>query len=113
MTKFLYLIRGGHENAQKMSPEEMQGHMQTWTSWMKSMADKGQFVDGLPLANEGKCVRNGGEIISDGPYPEGKELVGGYLIINAENLDHAVEISKECPVYEYGGLVEIREIVNM
>ena len=113
MTKFLYLIRGGQDVAKQISPEEMQSHMQSWTNWMKSLADKGQFVDGLPLASEGKCVRNGGEVISDGPYPEGKELVGGYLIINAENLDEAVEISKPCPVYEYGGLVEVREIINM
>ncbi len=113
MTKFLYLIRGGDEKAKELSPEEMQSLMQTWTTWMKSLADKGQFVDGLPLSPDGKCVRNGGEVVSDGPYPEGKELVGGYLIVNAENLDEAVEISKPCPVYETGGLVEIREIINM
>ena len=113
MTKFLYLIRGGQEKAAQLSPEEMQAHMQTWTNWMKSLVEKGQFVDGLPLASEGKCVRNGGEVISDGPYPEGKELVGGYLIVNAEDLDDAVEISKACPVYENDGLIEVREIINM
>ena len=113
MTKFMYLFRGGHDNMQKMSPEEMQEHMGKWKTWMSALAEKSVLVDGLPLSREGKKVKDFGNVITDGPYAEGAEIVGGYLIVNAENLDHAVEISKQCPIFENGGQVEVREILSM
>lgn len=113
MSNFLYLFRGGDARRLQQSPEEMQEHMQKWGVWMGSLREKGQLVDGLPLGKEGKVVEKAGEIITDGPFAEGAEVVGGYLIVTADNLDNAVEISKGCPVFEHGGNVEIREIMSM
>jgi hypothetical protein len=113
MTKFMYLFRGGREKMAAMSAEESQKHMQVWGAWMKSLAAKGTLVDGLPLAKDGKQVKNGGKIITDGPFAEGAEVVGGYLIVNAKNIEEAVEVSKGCPIFETGGEIEVREILNM
>jgi len=113
MTKFMYLFRGGDAAMQAMSPEQMQEHMQKWGVWMKGLSEKGQLVDGLPLSKEGKRVKQKGAVISDGPYAEGAEIVGGYLIVNAKDLAEAVEISKACPIFENKGEVEVREIMNM
>jgi len=113
MTKFLYLFRGGDARRVQQSPEEMQAHMQKWGAWMGGLAEKGILVDGLPLGNDGKVVAESGNTITDGPFAEGAEVVGGYLIVNAENIDSAVEISKGCPIFEHEGNVEVREIMSM
>ncbi|MDN5216674.1 YciI family protein [Fulvivirgaceae bacterium BMA12] len=113
MAKYLYLFRGGDENWANASPEETQAHMQKWGVWMQDLAQKGKLVDGLPLAKPGKVVEKSGEVIHDGPFAEGAEVVGGYLIINADSLDEAVQMSKECPIYEHNGSTEVREIMNM
>ncbi len=113
MTKFLYLFRGGDAKRLDQSPEEMQAHMQKWGAWMQSLAQSGTLVDGLPLNTGGKVVASDGETVTDGPFAEGTEVVGGYLIVNAKDLSHATEISKGCPIFEYGGTCEIREVMNM
>ena len=113
MTKFMYLFRGGDASMKEMSPEESQAHMEKWKTWMGQLAQDGKLVDGLPLARGGKQVEKSGSIVVDGPYAEGKEVVGGYLIVNADSIDQAVEISKGCPIFENDGTVEVREILSM
>ena len=104
MRQYLYVFRGGYP-PEEISPEEMQSHMEKWVSWMQKISAVGH-----PLHSEGKVVRNGGDVITDGPFTEGKEIVGGYVTLPANDMDHATEISKECPIFEWGGFVEVREI---
>lgn len=114
MTKYMFLFRGGNYEKLQQSPEEMQAHMQKWINWMQGLSKQGILVDGLPLGKEGKRVTDGGDVILDGPFAEGKEIIGGYLIVNANSLDEAVTISKGCPVLEREtGQVEVREIMGM
>lgn len=113
MSNFLYLFRGGHDGWTDLSQEEKQDHMQLWGKWMGELKEKGQLLDGLPLAEDGKVVEKKGEIITNGPFAEGAEVVGGYLIVSAEDLDEAVELSKGCPIFENGGNVEVRQIMSM
>ena len=113
MKEFMYLFRGGDARRVQQSPEEMQAHMQNWGVWMKELADSGNFVAGLPLDKEGKVVQQYGKVITDGPFAEGKEIVGGYLIVKAKDMDHAVELSKACPIFEHDGITEVREILPM
>lgn len=113
MTKYMYLFRGGDAARTEVSPEDMQIHMEKWKNWMGGLAGKEQLVDGLPLSKEGKTVVGANAIVHDGPFAEGKEIVGGYLIVNAESLDDAVIISKGCPIFEHDGTVEVREIMSM
>lgn len=111
MQKYLYLFRGGDARMATMSPEETQAHMAEWGVWMKSLAEKGQLIDGLPLKGEGKQVTKGGNVVSDGPFAEGAEIIGGYLMVNASSLDEATELAKGCPVLgSEDGNVEVREI---
>lgn len=113
MSNFLYLFRGGHDDWAQQAPEVVQAHMKKWGAYMGGLKEKGQLVDGLPLAETGKVVENKGEVITDGPFAEGSEVVGGYLIVTSDSLDEAVELSKGCPIFEYGGNVEVREIMSM
>ncbi|MEM6864497.1 MAG: YciI family protein [Bacteroidota bacterium] len=114
MSNFLYLFRGGDEAYQKLSQEEKQAHMEVWGKWMGGLREKGHLLDGLPLDEDGKVVHNRGELITNGPHAEGAELVGGYLIVSAKDLEEATEISKGCPIFDYdGSTVEIRQILDM
>ncbi|GAB5473426.1 MAG: YciI family protein [Maribacter sp.] len=113
MSNFLFLFRGGDARRLEQSPEEMQAHMQKWGAWMGGLKEAGKLVDGLPLSKEGKVVQERGELVTDGPFAEGAEVVGGYLIVTADDLDGAVEISKQCPIFEHDGNVEVREIMSM
>ena len=84
--------------------------MQRWMKWMAELSEQGKFVGTQPLKIVGKVVRGRKKILTDGPFVEGKEIVGGYLICKAGNIDEAVEIAKGCPVLDHDGLVEVREI---
>lgn len=107
MKKYLYVFRGGDGGYADQSPEEMQAHMERWGEWMQK-----RQADGYPLQAEGKVVAKAGDLITDGPFTEGKEVVGGYVVLEANDLDHAVELSKDCPIFEFGGTTEVREIIT-
>ena len=108
MKQFLYLIRGGDENFSQLSPEETQEHMAEWGAWMTDIK-----AEGLPLEAAGNVVSEGGSVVSDGPFAEGVEVVGGYLLLPANDQAHAAEMAKGCPVLKMGGTVEVREVANM
>jgi hypothetical protein len=113
MSEFTFLFRGRDRTT---SPDQMQKTMQRWVAWFKEMNEKGQIKDpGHPLAVEGKVVNGMQKTVHDGPFAEAKDVVGGYIIVEAKDLYQAVEISKGCPILEIGGSVEVRpiEIVNM
>ncbi len=111
MEKFMYLFRGGMDpNA---SPEAMQAQMQKWQNWMQSLQKSNNLVAGEPLQNSGKQLNGSKKVVTDGPFIEAKEMVGGYLIVNAKSLDDAVELAKGCPIFESDGKLEVRPIQKM
>ena len=111
MSEFTYLFRGRDTSA---SPEQMQKTMEKWVAWFKELGAKGHLKDtGHPLEHTGKVVKGKQKIVNDGPYAEAKDVVGGYIVIEAKDLLHAVEISKGCPILEAGGSVEVRPIQTM
>src|SRR6516165_10877984 len=107
MSNFMFLFRGGETPA---SPEGMQSQMQKWMAWIERLRTQGTYVAGEPLERVGKVLRSPNKVITDGPFAEGKEVVGGYFIVRAESLNQAAEIAKDCPIFESGGSVEVRSI---
>jgi len=106
MSEFTYLFRGRDVSA---SPEQMQKTMQKWVAWFKDLGAKGHLKDpGHPLEHAGKVVSGKQKAVSDGPYAEAKDVVGGYIVVEAPDLLQAVELSKGCPILEVGGSVEVR-----
>jgi hypothetical protein len=110
MPNFLYVFRGGSMGLQKLSPQEMQQQMQKWGAWIQDLTKKGHFKGGDPLEQGGKTVRGRKKAITDGPYAEAKDLVGGYLLVEARDLDEATRLSLDCPGLEVDGTVEVRPI---
>jgi hypothetical protein len=110
MAEFLYLYRGGARGA---TPEESEQIMQKWMSWFQELTAGGNLKEGgQPLEAEGKVVGKG-RAVTDGPYAEAKDLVGGYTLVSAETLAHAAELAKGCPILDRGGEVEVRPIMQM
>jgi hypothetical protein len=91
----------------------MQQHMQKWFSWIDDLKAKQVYVSGEPLTPAGKTVKGAKALVTDGPFAESKELIGGFFLIKAGSLDEAAEIAKGCPDLPLEGSVEIREVMKM
>lgn len=108
MSEFVYLYRGYERPA---SPEEMQQKTAKWMTWLKDLSDNGHVKSlGEPLQPDGKVVKGPKKQVIDGPYAEAKDIVGGYSIIVAADIDEATALSLGCPIFEDGGSVEVRPI---
>ncbi len=114
MNEFLLVFRrsaGGDETPP--SPEQIQAMMKPWQDWIGSIAAQNKLVSsGNRLTSEGRVIKSDG-VITNGPYVEMKEAVGGYIIVRAASLDEAAELSKDCPILNMKGTVEVRTIVPM
>ena len=111
MSEFVYLYRGGESGS---SPEKMQQMMQKWMTWLKELGEKGHIKDqGQPLERAGKVVNGKQKIVTDGPFAEAKDVIGGYTLIEARDLEQAAELSKGCPIFEVEGAVEVRPVMKM
>lgn len=94
------------------SQEEIQASIKQWQDWIGGIAAQGKFVSTNQLGFEGKTVK-AGKIVTDGPYAEIKELVGGNMIIKTDTLEEAVSLAHGCPVLQYGGNVEVRNLMKI
>ena len=112
MKDFLFLFRGGEPSA-NLSPAQVQQRMQKWTTWIQDLSKAGKFKSGYPLENAAKVVSGKNRLVTDGPFAESKEGVGGYLIVAASDLGDAADVAKGCPIFEEGGAVEVRPIMPM
>ena len=111
MSDYLYLYRGGQQRPGG-SPEQMQTQMQRWMTWLKELSDKGHVKDmGHPLEPSGKLVK-AHKAITDGPFAEAKDLIGGYTLVQANDLAQAVDLTSGCPIFDAGGAVEVRAIMK-
>lgn len=113
MANFMFIYRGGNDAYQKMTPDQMQQIMKKWGEWIAEAFQKGWMVDaGDALTLELRMV-NAKKIVSDGPFVESKEIVGGYSIVRADSIDAAAELAKGCPGLLTGGLVEVRVLAGL
>lgn len=110
MEKFILLFRGGNTHISTANSQAAMDVIQTWNDWMQGLAVKGILTGGEALQVSGKYVKGTNKVVSDGLYADGNEMVGGYLIVNAKDIDDAVEISKGCPILNEDGSVEVRPI---
>ena len=112
MKDFMFIFRGGSD-AMNYSPEQMQQHMQKWFAWIDKLKQKDIYVTGEPLTPAGKTVKGSKAVVTDGPFAESKEVVGGFFLVKAGSLEEATEIAKGCPDLPLDGSVEIREVMKM
>jgi len=94
----------------KPTKEQIQANEKQWADWIAGIAARGKLVGGTRPGSEGKTIRPG-NVVTDGPYAEVKEILVGYIGVKAESMDEAVEFAKSCPVLLSGGNVEVRNVV--
>ncbi|MBB6329752.1 hypothetical protein HNP24_000702 [Chryseobacterium sediminis] len=112
MKEFALIFRLKDISDFKPSPEQIQERL----NWLGSIAAQNKLVDKgntlLPAPGTAKTVRPD-NIVTDGPYTEIKEFISGYIIVQAESIDEAVEMAKGNPIFKIGGNIEIREILKI
>jgi hypothetical protein len=116
MSEFVYLFRASEEGQQEAmgTPERAQKSMQAWLTWIRELEANGNLKErGQPLDRTGKVVRGAQKTVTDGPYVEVKDLVAGFIVVEARDLAHAVELAAGCPMLAGGGSVEVRPVMKM
>jgi hypothetical protein len=113
MDKFLFLFRSVPVAQRGLSPEQMQAAMQKWIDWKDQLAKDGHIKSwGDRMDATGKVVRGKTKSITDGPYVEVKDSIQGYLVIEAADMDQAVELAQGCPILDVDGSVEVRQFIT-
>ncbi len=111
MKDFMLIFLGADYAALGLSPEQMQARMGQWFAWNTKMREQGVVKGGDALHPHGRRVTGENRTVTDGPFAESKEIIGGYYVVKAADYDGAVEIAQGFPDYDLGGAVEIREVM--
>lgn len=112
MKDYMMIFLGADYGAMGLSPEQIQERMEKWFSWGDKMGKAGILKGGEALHAAGKTITGSSRTVSDGPFAESKELIGGYYLVSAANVEAVIEIAQDYPDYDLEGKVEIREIVK-
>ncbi len=94
------------------SPEELQAEIKLWENWIGGIAAQGKFLSSEALDFTGKVLHADGAV-TDGPYVEVEEIIGGYLLLKTTDLADALRLAEGCPALASGGKVEVRPIMNL
>jgi len=108
MEKFLLLFE--KENLADNSPQQMQNHLREWLAWMKFLKDHYIYIFGDPIESAGRLISGKNKVISNNTLV--KENINGFMVIQAEGFQKAIEITKSCPVFHVDGKLEIRQIIS-
>ncbi|ASZ12836.1 YciI family protein [Chitinophaga pendula] len=108
MPNYIILMREPDGRTGTHTREEIAAHQQHWQSWMGQWRSK--LTGGKGLTLNGRLIKGRDAQVSDGIHQVGTEIVGGFLLLTADNLDEAVEIARGCPIYEFDGYAEVREL---
>jgi len=113
MNDYVFLYRSPPSPA--LSPQQMEDRMGRWNHWFRDLEKRGALANlGHPLQHAGGgVVRDKAGTISDGPFAETKDIVIGFSVVTARSFDEAVSFATACPVFDQGGVVEVRQIAKM
>jgi hypothetical protein len=110
MEDFVFLFRQPDMDRSHLSQSEMQAIFKKWDNWFGGIAAQGKISNmGIRLVAPGKVLKAGG-VITDGPFVEIRERLGGFIVVKADSLDEAVTLAHGCPALEFNGSVEIRPV---
>jgi hypothetical protein len=109
--EYMLLFRGPHWD-QGLSTDELQKAMNNIMAWFEGLNQRGKVKGAQPLGAQGRTISGtNGRFVVDGPFTETKEAVGGYLVLQANSFEEAVEVARTNPALRYGVSVEVRPIL--
>ncbi|NOU16489.1 MAG: transcription initiation protein [Bacteroidales bacterium] len=110
MKEFALIFRLNKESNTKPSPEQIQERM----NWLGNIAAQEKLADkGNTLSPVNAKIVKPGNVVTDGPYAEIKEIISGYMIVRTETIEEAVEFAKANPIFKIGGNIEVREVLQL
>lgn len=96
-----------------MSDSERRYYLDRWNAWCDELTEAGRMLAGHPLADAGTVVAGTkAKRPIDGPFAEAKELIGGYFLVTAADLEEATAIAEQCPLLPFGMTVEVRPVAG-
>ena len=116
MSEFVYLFRvsPGEQRQVMGTPEQAAQSMKVWLDWIRDLEANGHLENlGRPLGPAGKVVRGRQRAVTDGPYIEVKDMVAGFIVVEARDMAEAVELAGACPLLNGEGSVEVRPVGQM
>jgi hypothetical protein len=116
MPNYMLLLHRISDQPLSSSPDEMMAITKDYMTWAEKMRAEGRLKGGDKLTNDaGKVMRvkDGRVTVTDGPYAESKEILGGYFAISAKDYDEACSLAESCPHLRYGGRIEVRQVEQM
>jgi hypothetical protein len=113
MKDFVLIFRGVNDPTQQLSPEQMQAMMTKWQNWMGGIAAQNKLASSGYRLGTGISTVKSGNVVTDGPYADIKEMLSGLIVVKADSIAEATEISKGCPILAVGGTVEVRDVIPM
>ena len=113
--RFMLTLIGPEGGWEDITLEQMAGEMKNWERFGKEAVEAGAFIagDGLQPTSEGKTVRGGRDeerVVTDGPFAETKEQIGGFYLLECKDMDEALEWAKKVPIR--GGAIEVRPVMD-
>ena len=114
MSEFVFLFRSTEEGrrAAMGTPEAAQRSLQSWMTWIENLEKNGHLkARGHPLETSGTVVRN--NMVTDGPFVEAKEIVLGFIVVEARDMNEAVKLASDNPMVLGGGALEIRPVMSL
>ena len=108
-TGHLLLFRGSPWENSRLSESEIRQTMDKMNAWFDALATAGKLVSAQPLMDEGVSISGrGGSLVTDGPFAEAKEAIGGYVLLSVDTMEEAVALAKTNPMHEFGLITEVR-----
>lgn len=109
---YMLLFRNtGPDTHKSLSADQRQRLIERWNAWFETLVAAGKATEGQPLELETRIVSGkSGNRVTDGPFPEAKEAVGGYVKLLVADMDEATAIAQAHPGLDYGLIVEIRKM---
>ena len=108
MEKYMFLFIGGDPS--HLSPEKQEAHMAKWFAWVEKLQKADRYASGEALLPGGKTIKGSKKTVTDGPFTETKEQLGGIMVLEANDLNHAIQLMSSMPCMRIGGSLEIRPI---
>lgn len=112
MKKYLLLLHEDIEKMQALSPKEMEELIQAHMAWAEKLGESGHLLSGDGLEEKSVQITGNDCIVKDGTFLESKEMIGGYYLLQAEDVATVIELAKGCPCHLWGGTTEIRPIME-
>lgn len=106
----MFIFLGG--DVSHLSPEAQQAHMEKWFAWVQKLQDQKRYVSGEALLPGGMTIAGPKKTVTDGPFAESKEVVGGYFVVLAKDMSEAQQMAMEYPDFVYDGVIEIRPVIK-